>query len=167
MPDSHGHEERMARKPRHRWRGAVHTWIALAVPLCAGCDAITGGGPALPDGDYRVTLTGPIIEEPLVTPGWIGTGVSLDLTRVGVDLSSTASSGSVVTIGSAQRFESNGDGWTAEFSLARLDDGEHYWRFEITSGERCTMAVAVDADLGVGPTGALTVPFRRCDISRR
>jgi hypothetical protein len=147
--------------------GAVHASIALAIPLLAGCDAITGGGPALPDGDYRVTLTSPIIEQPLLTPGWMGNEMSVDFTRVGLDLSSTASAGGIVTVGSAQRFESQGDGWTAEFSLARLDDGQHYWRFEITSDERCTMGVAVDADLGVGPTGALTVPFRRCDISRR
>jgi len=56
--------------------------------------------------------------------------------------------------------------WRVRFGWAPHSiDGDHYWEIAMTSDE--CVASAVDADLGVGPDGVLTVNLRECSIQRR
>jgi len=137
---------------------------ALGLGLVS-CDLLTANGPELPDGDYRLTLSAPRFDQPLLTPRWMTDLVLLDFTRRGPRLSVTASQGSIVSEGPAQRFEAMPEGWLVEFAVAGREDGFHYWSVEITD-ETCTMAVAVDSDLPATADG-LIVPFTACFISAR
>lgn len=144
------------------WTGRM---FVLFTSVLAGCDSVTGGAPELPDGDYRLRMATPRISNPIVTPLWMGTNVELDFSRSGDEVVITASAGSIVAPGTAQRFEAAADGWTLEFALAGREDGFHYWSVKVDQ-ESCAMPVAVDADLTVTPDG-LTVPFALCTIRRR
>lgn len=137
---------------------------ALALSLGA-CDLLVVNGPELPDGDYRLTLSAPRFDQPLLTPRWMTDLVLLDFTRRGDQLSITASQGSIVSEGPVQRFVSMSEGWLLEFAVAGREDGFHYWSVEITD-ETCTMAMAVDSDLPVTENG-LIVTFTACFISKR
>ena len=131
----------------------------------SSCDLVTEGGPELADGEYRLRLSAPRFEQPLITPEWMTYIVVLDFTRSGDQASITASQGSIVSEGMVQRFEPTPEGWLLEFALAGREDGFHYWSVEITD-ETCTMAQAVDADLPATVNG-LTVPFTACFIGAR
>ena len=147
----------------HRARRCLSLGL-LSLSLGA-CELLTDAGPQLPDGDYRLSLSAPRFEQPLITPGWMTDLVLLDFTRSGDQLTITASQGSIVSEGSAQRFEAAAEGWLLEFAVAGREDGFHYWSVEITD-ETCTMAQAVDADLPTTENG-LTVSFTACFISKR
>lgn len=137
---------------------------ALGLSLGA-CDLLAVNGPDLSDGDYRLTLSAPRFDQPLLTPRWMTDLVLLDFTRRGDWLSITASQGSIVSEGPVQRFASVAEGWIVEFAVAGREDGFHYWSVEITD-DTCTRAMAIDSDLPVTENG-LIVPFTACFISER
>ena len=143
--------------------------VALGLALFAtGCSDGTLGPPAgeLPDGTYTVTLAEPIIVEPLVTPSWMGRGLSIDFTKAGDVLTVTGSTDDLVVLGPSLGFTPGSESASALFSWQEVDDGEHYWEVELTADE-CLVGKAVDADLGYGPLGVWTVRMARCSLERR
>jgi len=111
-------------------------------------------------------MVGPVISNEFVTPSWMWQEPTIDFTMSGDALSVTFSSDSLVPPGAPQRFDRAGDAWLAHFTWREVQDGDHYWSVTFT-GDDCLMAEAVDEDLGIGPGGVWTIPFRGCTITTR
>lgn len=139
-----------------------------ALLLIAGC----GGSPLdlLPnsfgDGSYRVGLRSPRIVDPLVTPNWMRTQPTFDIVKLDGVVTVSPTSDPHVSPGPAQLVSETEDGWVMQFAWTGLDDGNHYWEMTF-SRDDCTMAVAVDADLGIGPDGVWRVDLGRCVLEER
>lgn len=152
-----------------RSRGA-HGWLAVGLGiLLSGC----GGSPAdlLPDnfgdGSYRIGLRSPVIVDHLVTPNWMRIQPTFDIVKLDGVITVSPTSDPHVTPGRAQlATETEGGGWIVQLSWTGLEDGNHYWEMTF-SADGCTMAEAVDADLGVGPDGVWRVAFRGCLLEAR
>ena len=158
---------RRARWPRGR-DGRV--WVILgALALLGGC----GGTPMdlLPDnfgdGAYRIGLRSPVIVDPVVTPNWMRIQPTFDIVKLDGVVTVSPTSDPHVSPGPAQLVEETEDGgWVVQLSWTGLDDGNHYWEMAF-SADGCTMAEAVDADLGIGPDGIWRVALRGCLLEAR
>ncbi len=117
--------------------------------------------PDLEEGSYRIQLRDPIISNEFVTPGWMWTEPDISFEIMGSALTVTMASGDLVPTGPPQFSQADGGQWVAHFSWVEKQDGAHYWLVNF-SAEGCVSAVAVDADLGIGPGGVWEVPLRSC-----
>lgn len=146
----------------NRRREAWGCWL-MAAALVAGCgESPTGLDGGLPDGSYVITTGDPRIVDEFVTPGWMREMPTIEFTKQGSSFMVTGSSDDLVVLGAVQLAEEENGFWRVWFGWAP-DEVHHYWEILMTAGE-CA-AAAVDADLGIPPTGSLTVVLEECSIA--
>ena len=158
------------RKPVHgrRWHRAATALLLASIGLLAGCGrSILDLVPQdFVDGSYTVGLRSPSIVDQFVTPNWMREQPTFDIVKLDGAITVTSTSDDVVSLGPAQQVLETDDGWMVQFSWSGLTDGNHYWQVLFTV-EGCSMAEAVDADLGFGPDGVWRVPLRTCVVAVR
>lgn len=115
----------------------------------------------LPDGDYVVVTGDPRIVDEFATPGWMREMPSIDFRKEGGSFFVTDSTDDLVVAGPPQLAVQENGFWRVRFGWAE-DEEDHYWEVLMTV-EECA-ALAVDADLGIPPTGSLTVVLGECSI---
>ncbi len=133
--------------------------------LVAGCGenplGVKGG---LPDGAYVVTTGEPRVINDFVTPGWMREMPAIHFTKEGSSFVVTDSSDDLVVLGAVQLAVEENGFWRVHFGWAPSEE-DHYWEILMTM-DQCSAAAVTD-DLGVPPTGSLTVILRECSIARR
>lgn len=115
----------------------------------------------LSDGEYVVTTGAPRIVDEFATPAWMRQAPVIRFVKEGTDFSVIESSDDQVVEGSPQLAEFEGTFWRLHFGWAE-DEEDHYWEV-LLSADEC-LAAAVDADLGIPPTGSLTVVLGECVV---
>lgn len=144
---------------RLRGVGAVLLGTAMA-----GCDSPTDVTGNLPDGDYVVTTSEPRIVNEFATPGWMREMPVIEFTKAGSDFFVTDSDDDLVVVGPVQLATEENGFWRVHFGWAD-NELHHFWEI-LMNIEECA-AAAVDADLGIPPTGSLTVVLEECSIATR
>lgn len=141
-------------------RKGVACVIAVTLGACSGSPTgVTGN---LPDGDYVVSTAEPRIVDEFATPGWMREMPVIDFSKEGPDFFVTGSNDDLVVLGPVQRAVQENGFWRVHFGWAE-DEVHHYWEVLMNIDE-CA-AAAIDADLGIPPTGALTVVLEECSIT--
>lgn len=151
---------------RHRVRllvGAPSTAL-MCVLAVAGCGEPMAPVVAFPDGTYELRATGPQLLNEFVTPSWMWSEPSIVFEKAGPVVRVVSSENDLVAEGRPQFFQRVGDTWVAHISWVGKQDGDHYWLFNFDDVD-CREAVAVDADLGIGPGGVWEVELARCTIT--
>lgn len=138
--------------------------LAIVSVLTACGESPTEATGNLPDGDYVVTTAEPRIVDEFATPGWMREMPVIEFSKEASDFFVTGSSDDLVVLGPVQLAVQENGFWRVHFGWA-ADETHHYWEVLMNIDE-CA-AAAIDADLGIPPTGALTVVLEDCSIVSR
>lgn len=147
-------------------RRALHTvcglLVASATAACGESPTDLGGG--LPDGDYVVITDDVRVVDEFATPLWMREMPTIEFSKAGSSFVVTDSSDELVVVGPVQLAVEENGFWRVRFGWAPNEE-DHFWEVLMTADE-CA-AFAVDADLGIPPTGSLTVVLEECSIEAR
>lgn len=149
----------MVRRPRRRVGALV---VSLALSACG--TGPTDPATVLPDGAYVVVTDDVRVVDDFATPLWMREMPTIEFSKEGASFVVTASSDDLVVVGPVQLAVEEDGFWRVRFGWAPNEE-DHYWEILMTANE-CA-AFAVDADLGIPPTGALTVVLEACSIEAR
>lgn len=118
----------------------------------------------LADGEYVITTASPVVVDDFATPGWMREAPVIELTKEGASFFVTGSKDDLIVPGAPQLARHEGSFWRFHFGWAE-DEEDHFWEILVDADE--CVAAAVDADLDIPPTGALTVVLEECSFDGR